>query len=168
MARNDKAGKPKAGSAAEPAPALEGGLVYTQDDAPGITRMRRGRGFSYHMPDGSLIRERKTLDRIRALAIPPAYQDVWICPGANGHLQATGRDARGRKQYRYHPAFRAAQDQAKFARLAHFGAALPQIRARIDADLRARSTSRRCVIATIVHLLDCTAIRIGNAPYAEQ
>lgn len=172
VARKNKAGTDEAGSDSVavpvPVPALAGGLVYTQDDMPGITRVGRGRGFSYHKPDGSLIRDRKTLDRIRALAIPPAYQQVWICPRANGHVQATGRDAKGRKQYRYHPAFRAAQDQAKFARLAQFGAALPEMRGRIDADLRARSTSRRCVIATIVHLLDCTAIRIGNAPYAEQ
>lgn len=168
MARNDKAGTGKAGAGAQAVPVLEGGLIYTQDDMPGITRVGRGRGFSYHKPDGSLIRDKKMLDRIRALAIPPAYKQVWICPRANGHLQATGRDAKGRKQYRYHPGFRAAQDQAKFARLAQFGAALPEMRERIDADLRARSTSRRCVIATIVHLLDCTAIRIGNAPYAQQ
>ncbi|GGB54751.1 DNA topoisomerase IB [Blastomonas aquatica] len=164
MARDDKDGL------GDPAavPVLEGGLVYTQDDTPGITRVKRGRGFSYHRPDGALIKDDKTLDRIRMLAIPPAYQNVWICPKPNGHVQATGRDARNRKQYRYHPDYRAAQDQAKFSRLALFGAALPAIRAQLDADLRARSTSRRCVIATIILLLDSTAIRIGNAMYAQQ
>ncbi len=163
----DRLDKSARGDAAA-VPVLDGGLIYTQDDAPGITRVRRGRGFSYHAPDGGLIRDVKTLTRIRMLAIPPAYQQVWICPKPNGHIQATGRDDRGRKQYRYHAAFRASQDEAKFARLAKFGAALPEMRERISADLRARSTSRRCVIATIVHLLDCTAIRIGNAPYAQQ
>lgn len=143
-------------------------LVFTQDDAPGIRRVRRGRGFSYHGIDGKLLRDKATRARIAALAIPPAYTDVWICADGNGHLQATGRDARGRKQYRYHPAFRARQDAAKFARLAKFGAHLPEMRAQIEKDISARCTSRRCVIATIIHLLDSTAIRIGNAPYAKQ
>lgn len=145
-----------------------GGLVYTQDDEPGFRRVKRGRAFSYHRCDGTLIKDGKTLARIRALGIPPAYSDVWICAVEDGHLQATGRDARGRKQYRYHPDFRAAQDEAKFSRLARFGATLPEMRSQISTDIGARSTTRRCVIATIIHLLDSTSIRIGNTLYAQQ
>ncbi|WP_017670705.1 DNA topoisomerase IB [Blastomonas sp. AAP53] len=155
-------------TSARTAPAGDGSLVFTQDDAPGICRIRRGRGFSYHDNTGKLIRDKATRSRIASLAIPPAYTDVWICADANGHLQATGRDARGRKQYRYHPAYRARQDEAKFARLGKFGACLPAIRAQVEKDISARGTSRRCVIATIIHLLDCTAIRIGNETYARQ
>lgn len=135
---------------------------------PGLYRVKRGRGFSYHDSKGAVVRDRATRARIAALAIPPAYTDVWICPDPNGHLQATGRDARGRKQYRYHPAFRAQQEQAKFARLAKFGQRLPAIREQVEKDISANGTSRRCVMATIIHLLDCTAIRIGNALYARQ
>lgn len=142
-------------------------LVFSQDDTPGIRRVRRGRGFSYYDSQGDLIRDPATRTRIARLAIPPAYSDVWICPDADGHLQATGRDTRGRKQYRYHPAFRARQDDAKFARLARFGACLPAIRTQVEKDIAAHGTSRRCVIATIIYLLDSTAIRIGNAPYAK-
>ena len=143
-------------------------LVFTQDDMPGITRKRRGKGFSYHDSNGRLIRDKAVRKRIDSLAIPPAYQDVWICADPNGHLQATGRDARGRKQYRYHPAYREQQDTAKFARLASFGAKLPAIREQVERDISTRGTSRTCVMATIIHLLDCTAIRIGNALYAKQ
>ncbi len=143
-------------------------LVFTQDDMPGITRKRRGKGFSYYDAKGKLIRDHAERQRINRLAIPPAYEQVWICPDPNGHLQATGRDARGRKQYRYHPAYREQQDAAKFARLASFGAKLPAIREQIEKDISARGTSRTCVLATILHLLDCTAIRIGNALYAKQ
>jgi DNA topoisomerase-1 len=143
-------------------------LVFTQDDMPGITRKRRGKGFSYHDSKGRLIRDKAVRKRIDSLAIPPAYQDVWICADPNGHLQATGRDARGRKQYRYHPAYREQQDAAKFARLASFGAKLPAIREQVERDISTRGTSRTCVMATIIHLLDCTAIRIGNALYAKQ
>lgn len=142
------------------------GLVFTSDDQVGIARVKRGRGFSYHLPDGSLMKDRDTLDRIRALAIPPAYVDVWICKKANGHLQATGRDARGRKQYRYHADYRAAQDTAKFSRLIGFGERLPLIRERIDAAMRLRGNQLERVCATIIHLLDSTAIRIGNPVYA--
>lgn len=150
------------------APQGDDTLVFTQDDSPGIRRVRRGRGFSYHDSNGKVIRDKAARARFAALAIPPAYTDVWICSDPNGHLQATGRDARGRKQYRYHLAFRARQDAAKFARLGKFGARLPDLRAQIEKDISARCTSRRCVIATIIHLLDSTAIRIGNAPYAKQ
>ena len=143
-------------------------LVFTSDDMPGITRVRRGRGFSYHDPKGRLIRDKAVRKRIAGLAIPPAYTDVWICRDPNGHLQATGRDARGRKQYRYHPGYREQQDAAKFARLARFGAKLPAIREQVEQDISKRGTSRACVLATIIHLLDCTAIRIGNSLYARQ
>lgn len=143
-------------------------LVYTSDDMPGITRQRRGKGFSYHDSKGRLIRDKAVRKRIDSLAIPPAYEQVWICADPNGHLQATGRDARGRKQYRYHPAYREQQDAAKFARLASFGSKLSAIRERVEKDLSTRGTSRQCVLATIIHLLDCTAIRIGNALYAKE
>jgi len=145
-----------------------GTLAYTSDDQPGMSRVRRGKGFSYHTAEGALVRDRKTLDRIRALAIPPAYSDVWICLKANGHIQAIGRDAKGRKQYCYHPAYRAAQDGEKFARLVRFGERLPKIRAQIAKDMQARSTRLGCVVATIIYLLDSTAIRIGNVSYAQQ
>ncbi|PXW76333.1 DNA topoisomerase-1 [Blastomonas natatoria] len=143
-------------------------LVFTSDDMPGITRKRRGKGFSYHDSKGRLIRDKAVRKRIESLAIPPAYEMVWICPDPNGHLQATGRDARGRKQYRYHSAYREQQDAAKFARLASFGAKLPAIRERVERDISTRGTSRPCVLSTIIHLLDCTAIRIGNALYAKE
>src|SRR3989344_4883463 len=146
----------------------EGALVFTTDDMPGITRKRRGKGFSYHDNKGRLIRDKAVRKRIDSLAIPPAYEQVWICPDPNGHLQATGRDARGRKQFRYHPAYREQQEAAKFARLASFGAKLPAIRERVEKDISSKGTSRTCVMATIIHLLDCTAIRIGNALYAKQ
>lgn len=120
----------------------EGALVFTTDDMPGITRKRRGKGFSYHDNKGRLIRDKAVRKRIDSLAIPPAYEQVWICPDPNGHLQATGRDARGRKQYRYHPAYRERQDAAKFARLASFGAKLPAIREQVEKDISKRGTSR--------------------------
>ena len=148
--------------------AISAGLTYVNDDMPGITRIRSGKGFSYKGPDGRTITDKAERKRLASLAIPPAYTDVWICSDPRGHLQATGRDARGRKQYRYHPAFRAQQDAAKFARLGKFGACLPALRAQVEKDISARGTSRRCVIATIIHLLDCTAIRIGNETYARQ
>lgn len=142
------------------------GLVFTSDDQPGIVRTKRGRGFSYRMPDGAPVKDRAILDRIRALAIPPAYTQVWICLKTNGHLQATGRDARGRKQYRYHADYRAAQDLAKFSRLVNFGERLPIIREQVDSAMRSNGTRAKCVIATIVYLLDSTTIRIGNPVYA--
>ena len=124
------------------------GLVWISDDKPGIRRVRVGDGFRYRGLDGRLIRKAAELRRIRALAIPPAYEQVWICPRPNGHLQATGRDARGRKQYRYHPDWRLARDAGKFERMLEFGAALPRIRKRVAADLAApigrRRGARRC------------------------
>ncbi len=143
-------------------------LVFTSDDMPGIRRRRAGKGFSYSDPDGRTIRDKVECARIRSLAVPPAYADVWICPLANGHLQATGRDARGRKQYRYHIDFRAERDKDKFAHMIAFAHALPGIRAQVDADMALRGLPRAKVLATIVHLLDISMIRVGNADYAKQ
>ena len=141
---------------------------YVSDEEPGITRRRAGRGWSYRDPSGRIIRDRAVLDRIRALAIPPAYADVWICPSPLGHIQATGRDARGRKQYRYHAAFRSARDDAKFGHLLDFANALPRIRAAVEAHMARRGLPRDKVLATIVHLLEATMIRVGNADYARR
>jgi len=143
-------------------------LVYVDDAAPGIRRQRCGKGFSYRTPDGALLRDTQQLRRISALAIPPAYGDVWICALPQGHLQATGRDSRGRKQYRYHAEWRRARDADKFARLAEFGLALPRIRRRVAADLRSAGsgTNRSAVLAALVRLLDTTLVRVGNEEYA--
>ncbi len=142
-------------------------LRYVHDDKPGITRQGDSRnGFRYTAPDGSAITDPGTLDRIRSLGIPPAYGEVWICPLENGHLQATGKDARGRKQYRYHPRWREIRDASKYHRMLEFGAALPLIRARVDADLRKPGLPRDKVLATIVYLLEKTCIRVGNDEYA--
>ena len=140
-------------------------LRLTADAGPGIVREPGGGGFRYRDPAGRVVRNELILVRIRALAVPPAWTDVWICPAANGHLQATGRDARGRKQYRYHPAFRSARDEVKFARMAAFGQALPTIRAKADADLRRPGLPREKVLAAVVALLDRTHLRVGNAEY---
>jgi DNA topoisomerase-1 len=142
------------------------GLRHSRDDRPGITRRRSGRGFSYRDSDGRTIHDPETLSRIRSIAIPPAWTEVWICPSPNGHLQATGRDARGRKQYRYHPRFRARRDQAKFERLLAFARALPAIRAQVDRDLAQPGLPRSKVIAAVVRLLELTLIRVGNDEYA--
>ncbi len=149
-----------------PAHAREAGLRYVSDAASGLRRRRHGKGFRYLRPDGSPLRDEADLARIRSLAIPPAWRDVWVCPRPDGHLQATGYDARGRKQYRYHPAWRPARDQVKFAHLAEFGAALPALRARADADLALPGMPRRRVLAAVVRLLDVTLIRVGNEEYA--
>lgn len=146
------------------------GLRYVTDRTPGITRQRRGKGrkvtFSYRNVRGQLIRDENVLARIRALAIPPAYEDVWICPDPRGHLQATGRDARGRKQYRYHPDWREGKDEIKHARMARFGRALPRLRRVLRADLKKRGLPREKVIALVVSLMDQTQARVGNAEYA--
>jgi DNA topoisomerase-1 len=143
-------------------------LRYVSDQAPGWTRVRRGKSFAYLDTDGRRITDAATLARIAALAIPPAYRDVWICPLANGHLQATGRDARGRKQYRYHPRWRAVRDGAKFDRMLAFGRALPRIRRRVNRDLGLPGMPREKVLATVVRLLDATLIRVGNEEYARE
>ena len=154
-----------------PAPAAQTprGLIWVSDDRPGIRRERVGDGFAYRGIDGRRLRNAAELKRIRSLAIPPAYEDVWICTRPNGHLQATGRDARGRKQYRYHPEWRIAKDADKFERMLEFGAALPRVRARIKDDLAAPVATRPgrdTVHATIVRLLDTTYVRVGNEEYA--
>jgi len=147
------------------------GLVYVSDDRPGIRRIRQGDAFVYKRPDGKPVRSESELRRIRKLAIPPAYEDVWICTDPRGHLQATGRDARGRKQYRYHPEWREARDADKFERMLEFGAALPRIRRRVAADLAApvgAQPGRNAVLATLVRLLDTTYVRVGNDEYARE
>ena len=143
------------------------GLRYVSDRAPGIRRVRTASGFEYRTPDGDKINDEDTLARIRKLAIPPAYEDVWICPRPNGHLQAVGRDARGRKQYRYHPLWRAVRDEGKYGKLIVFGKVLPKIRARVEDDLSRRGLPREKVLAAIVRLLETTLMRIGNEEYAK-
>ena len=142
------------------------GLRHSTDRDPGISRRRSGRGFSYRGPDRRPIRDEETLERIRKLTIPPAWTDVWISSAPNGHLQATGRDARGRKQYRYHSRYRTRREAAKYERLITFAKALPKIRKRVDADLARRGTSREKVLAAVVRLLELTLIRVGNDEYA--
>ena len=168
--RNQARTRPRrkiADSTAVPAEAAaSAGLRYVTDARPGIRRRRAGKGFAYLDAQGSLIRDRATLDRIRLLAIPPAYTDVWICPDPRGHIQATGRDARGRKQYRYHPRWRAIRDETKFGRMVAFSQALPRVRKQVDADLAQAGLSRDKVLATIVRLLECSCIRVGNEEYA--
>ncbi len=144
------------------------GLRYVSDAKPGITRTRCGKGFAYYGTHGDLIRDKKKLARIRAIVVPPAWTDVWICPTANGHIQATGFDVRGRKQYRYHERWREARDVNKFQGILQFGAALPAIRARIADDMKRPGQSREKVLATVVKLLEVTLIRVGNAEYAKE
>ena len=141
------------------------GLVYVSDAEPGIARRRRGAGFSYHHPDGDTVSEADRA-RIEALAIPPAWEDVWICPLPNGHLQATGRDEKGRKQYRYHPDWAEVRGRVKFNRMIPFGEALPALRSRVESDLRRKALDREKVVALAVRLLDETLVRIGNPEYA--
>lgn len=144
------------------------GLRHVSDERPGITRERDGDGFRYLDRDGALIKDEETLARIKALAIPPAWTEVWICPYANGHIQATGRDARRRKQYRYHARWRAVRDEAKYERMLGFGRALPLIRQRVEEDLKQRGLTREKVLATIVRLLQTTMMRVGNEEYARE
>ncbi|MFC5570541.1 DNA topoisomerase IB [Lysobacter yangpyeongensis] len=146
--------------------AAQGGLVYVRDAEPGLRRRRAGKGFRILDARGRAVRDRATLDRIRALAIPPAYRDVWICAKPNGHLQATGRDARGRKQYRYHPRWRQVRDAEKFDRIVAFGAALPHLRRRLRRDLAQPGLPRDKVLAVVVAIMADTLVRIGNEEYA--
>jgi DNA topoisomerase-1 len=141
-------------------------LRYSSDAEPGITRRRGGSGFYYLLPSGKRVSDAATLDRIRKLAIPPAYRHVWVCIDPQGHLQATGLDARGRKQYRYHEKWRLVRDAHKFERMMAFGKALPRLRRRVARDLKLRGMPREKVLATIVRLLESTLIRIGNVEYA--
>jgi DNA topoisomerase I len=143
------------------------GLRHVSDDCPGIRREMATLGFRYRDVKGRVIRNEQELKRIRALAIPPAWTDVWICPDARGHIQATGRDARGRKQYRYHTAWRTTRDETKFHRMSAFAAALPKIRARTAADIALPGLPREKVLATVVQLLEKTLIRVGNEEYAK-
>ncbi|MGE7156704.1 DNA topoisomerase IB [Methylorubrum rhodesianum] len=146
--------------------AREAGLRYVDDSKPGLRRKRNGKGFRYIDPKGAAVRDPDEIARLKSLAIPPAYTDVWICPHPNGHIQATGRDEKGRKQYRYHPRFREAREASKFHRIMAFAEALPGIRQRIDADMGKRGLPRDKVLATVVHLLETTLIRVGNDDYA--
>jgi DNA topoisomerase I len=148
--------------------AASAGLRYVTDDRPGIKRRRSGKGFRYVRPDGTPVQDEPTLRRIASLVIPPAWTDVWITTDPWGHLQATGRDAKGRKQYRYHPRWRAVRDETKYERMIAFGETLPSIRARVDHDLRKAGLAREKVLATVVRLLETTLIRVGNEEYARE
>ncbi|MDB5764548.1 MAG: topoisomerase, partial [Herminiimonas sp.] len=149
-----------------PASARLVGLRYVTDDAPGIVRKALKSGFRYTDADGKPLRDETALARIKSLAIPPAWTDVWICLWENGHIQATGRDAKKRKQYRYHPRWRAVRDEAKYDRMINFGKALPAMRKQIDAALALPGLPREKVLATVVHLLQATMMRVGNEEYA--
>lgn len=142
-------------------------LIYVDDDLPGITRKRSGKGWSYYDPQGKLIKDASERKRLNAVALPPAYKDAWFCPAPNGHILATGIDDKGRKQYRYHPDFRAAREGEKFDRCAAFGKLLPLVRKRVEEDLEARELTRERAIASVVRLLDLGAVRIGNEAYAK-
>jgi len=147
---------------------IEPELIYVHDSEPGIRRRRSGRGFSYRLPEGGPLADRTQLERVRRLAIPPAWTDVWICPDPRGHLQATGRDAKRRKQYLYHVDFRSARESEKFDHLLAFGRYLPRIRQAVARDMALPGLPRQKVLATIVNLLEATLIRIGNSDYARQ
>lgn len=144
------------------------GLRYVTDQTPGIRRVKSGKGFSYRRPNGKVARDPEILKRIKSLAIPPAWSEVWICPDANGHLQATGRDARGRKQNRYHPRWREIRDETKYARMLLFGKRLPVIRRRVKAGLRRTGLGRERVLAAVIRLLELSLIRVGNNEYARE
>jgi DNA topoisomerase I len=148
--------------------AQEAGLRYVTLGERCIRRVRSGKGFRYFAPDGGPLRDTKALERIRKLVIPPAWQNVWICPSPNGHIQAIGWDGRGRKQYRYHEQYRAVRDEAKFSRMIAFGTVLAVIRKRVEGDLRRRGLPREKVLATVVRLLETTRIRVGNDEYAKE
>ena len=141
-------------------------LKHSSDNDPGITRKKIGRAWGYFDPDGERITDRHEIDRLNAIALPPAYVDAWFCPDPNGHIQATGKDARGRKQYRYHPDYRARQDASKYEGTREFGLALPKLRRRVEADLKRRKLGRDTVLAAVVRLLDQELIRVGNEEYA--
>jgi DNA topoisomerase I len=160
---------PAAETIVDPKDAAESaGLTYVSDEEPGIRRLKAGKGFRYERPGGAKLEDAATLKRIRKLAIPPAYTDVWICSKANGHIQATGRDAKGRKQYRYHPDFREVRESAKYEHMMAFAQALPAMRAKVAEHMALRGLPREKVLATVVHLLEATLIRVGNDDYAKQ
>ncbi|PYI93573.1 MAG: DNA topoisomerase I [Verrucomicrobia bacterium] len=169
MLRRTKKKIAEIGVAPEPADVAEdAGLRYVSDERPGYTRKAEGDDFEYFNTDGKRIRDETRLLRIRRLAVPPAYTDVWICPSPNGHIQATGRDARGRKQYRYHERWREVRDENKYDRMVVFAKALPKIRRRVNRDLKRRGLPREKVLATVVQLLERTFIRIGNEEYVKE
>jgi DNA topoisomerase-1 len=143
-------------------------LCFVDDSMPGITRKKQGRYWAYFGPDGERIADREEIDRLNAVGMPPAYERCWFCPKPNGHIQAVGYDARGRKQYRYHPDFRASRDAAKYERLAAFGRALPKLRKKVEEDLTGKPTVRDTVLAAIVRLIDDTRMRVGNEEYARE
>src|SRR3989454_1156850 len=146
--------------------AKSAGLRYVSDNLPGIRRKQVGKAFTYIAPNGRSLRDSEGLRRIKSLAIPPAWTNVWICPVPNGHIQATARDAKGRKQYRYHPSYREMRDRSKFRRMLEFSEVLPILRERVERDLRADDLTRRQILATVVRLLDKTLIRVGKDEYA--
>ncbi|HSI18662.1 MAG TPA: DNA topoisomerase IB, partial [Sphingomonas sp.] len=141
-------------------------LSFSDDSKPGITRRKLRLGWAYFTPDGQRITDREEIDRLNRIGLPPAYRDAWFCPKANGHIQAVGWDDKGRKQYRYHPDFRARQDDAKYDRCAEFGLALPALRKKVASDLRKRGLSKERAVAAVVRLLDNGQIRVGNEAYA--
>jgi DNA topoisomerase I len=165
--RKGRAAEPQSPGASDPVEAaVSAGLRYVSDTMPGIRRKRAGKGFTYAGTDGKTIRDPEQVARIRSLAVPPAYTEVWICPVPNGHIQATGRDARGRKQYRYHAKWREARDETKFGRMLAFSEFLPRIREQLERDLSLTDLPRRKVLAAVVSLLESTCIRVGNDEYA--
>src|SRR3954468_17766617 len=146
--------------------AKEAGLVYVSDESPGITRKKQGKNFIYLDPRGKPIKDRQTLDRIRMLAIPPAYRDVWICANERGHIQAVGRDDRNRKQYRYHEKWREVRDENKYGRMIDFAKALPRIRKTVTRHLAKKGLPKEKVLAALVRIMEKTLIRVGNEEYA--
>ena len=148
--------------------AAKAGLRYVTDAFRGITRKRVGGGWAYYLPNSRLVVDKSIRKRLNALAIPPAWTDVWICPDPDGHIQATARDAAGRKQYRYHLSYREARDRSKFRRMLEFSEVLPRVRERIERDLRSEDLSRKQLLATLVRLLDKTLIRVGNDEYMRE
>jgi len=156
-----------ASSQPPPAEIEASGLVYVIDADEGISRQKRGNGFHYVLPSGKKVRDAVTMRRIKSLAIPPAWSDVWICPTAKGHIQATGRDARGRKQYRYHPEWQQSRDETKFENILKFAKLLPKLRKTVRRHMRRKNLDREKVLATVVSLLETTLIRVGNSEYAK-
>lgn len=148
--------------------AKEAGLRYVSDVAAGIRRVNKGKHFAYVHPDGSAVTDDATIERIKKLVIPPAWMDVWICPSPRGHLQATGRDAKSRKQYRYHSEWRVIRDRTKYDKLLEFGSHLPKIRRKVEEDLKQKGLAKEKVLAAVVRILDLTHIRIGNEEYANE
>jgi DNA topoisomerase-1 len=165
--RSTKSPPPPAGPITDPVASAQAvGLRYVSDSEPGLRRRRVGKGFRYQDAEGRPVRAPETLRRIKSLAIPPAWTEVWICPSARGHIQATGRDEKGRKQYRYHRLWRAVRDETKYSRMIAFGRALGPLRVQVDRDLALPGLPRRKVLATVVRLLETTLIRVGNSEYA--